>query len=111
MNYADDFIINKTGDKRSHSIVHDDDVPTDIFRKQWHYFSPSDWKYLCTSGENVGAGQQGGSPGGAWGRGHESWGASTAPCPHCPGRTWSDHGTPLGHAPPLPRAPAPASWK
>ena len=89
-----------------------------IFRKQWNYFSPQDWKYFCTSGENAG-----GSPAGDWGKGHLGlsadycdrawwWGASTAPCPQAPGRTcW-------GHAPPLPRgrghppwSPTPDAWR
>ena len=57
MNYADDFIINKTGDKRSHSIVHQDDVPTDIFpRTMVLFFTALNWKYFSTSGENAGAG-------------------------------------------------------
>ena len=92
MNYADDFIINKTGDKRSHSIVHQDDVPTDILPKTMALFlTPLDWNYICTSCENAGAGHQCGRPPGAWGSGHgasDVWrGASTAQCLHCPGRT------------------------
>ena len=35
---ADDFIINKTGDKRSHSIAHDDDVQQTYFPKTMELF-------------------------------------------------------------------------
>ena len=35
---ADDFIINKTGDKRSHSIAHDDDVQQTYFSKTMELF-------------------------------------------------------------------------
>ena len=35
---ADDFIINKTDDKRSHSIAHDDDVQQTYFSKTMKLF-------------------------------------------------------------------------
>ena len=38
MNFTDDFIINKTGDKRSHSIAHDDDVQQTYFSKTMELF-------------------------------------------------------------------------